>query len=256
MRDFARLSIKTTPTLPTMKSIAVCLFALLLTGCGTVVRGTKQTVTISSNPSNAEVVLSNGMKGTTPVAFSLARKEAVQISISKEGYQTYRQNFYPRTSTEGAVVDAGNILVGGIVGWGIDAATGAYKDVVPDGSLFVELQKEEPDAKPVAATSPLNEKQEKEMKEKFLEKGIDAQVVEWGHPYKVDAAITGLSKNSYLGVRVKSKDKTGTEVFSSHVCVIDSDGKITDIRNTSYYGQGSLDAPFDGKLKTVKVTLN
>jgi len=47
------------------------------------VRGTRQTVTISSEPSGANVTVDGNDAGTTPTSIKLARHEAHAISIKK-----------------------------------------------------------------------------------------------------------------------------------------------------------------------------
>jgi hypothetical protein len=60
---------------------------LLSTGCATITRGDKQTVKIVSDPTAANLVI-DGKPYVTPASVILKRKQAHDITLSKEGYQT------------------------------------------------------------------------------------------------------------------------------------------------------------------------
>lgn len=105
---------------------------LLTSGCATVTRGTKMDIPIHSSPSKAEVSLSTGQRGVTPVTFTLKRNETVQVIISKEGYKTQYFTIAPKVSTEGVVAGGLNLIAGGIIGIGVDAVTGANLDLSPN----------------------------------------------------------------------------------------------------------------------------
>lgn len=238
--------------------LSIGVMTLFTSGCATIVRGTKQPVSVSSTPSNAEVVVSNGMRGVTPVTFTLPRNESVQITVSKQGYKPQSFNLHPKFSLEGAVTsDVGNILMGGLIGMGVDAVTGAAKEL-DSNSVFAELIAEN-DPDPVTkiiegvvitegkSKSPLNENQSKSLEEKIKEINPTAKVVEWGNPYKVKS-LTGLSSNTYVAARVKISEK-----YSIYECMINSDGQLYKIRETPW---GDINRPWDGKIRTEIVTLN
>jgi len=108
---------------------------LLLSGCATVIKGTTQTMPISSDPDGADVVVNNLVVGTTPTEVELQRKRDHQITIRKEGYAPAT---VPVLKSVGGAV-WGNILAGGIIGWGVDAASGAQYNLKPE-TIFVRLR--------------------------------------------------------------------------------------------------------------------
>ena len=65
----------------------ILIMALLLNGCGAIMHGTRQDVTINSSPSEAKVYV-NGEERTTPAQYNLKRKHNYLIKVSKEGYET------------------------------------------------------------------------------------------------------------------------------------------------------------------------
>lgn len=113
---------------------------LLVAGCATVTRGTTDVLVVNSLPQGAQVQLSNGMSCTaTPCSFKLPRKSDLKVTVSKERCQTVVTNVTHKTAGAGAAGVAGNVLVGGLIGLGVDAATGASQDLVPN-PLEVTLQ--------------------------------------------------------------------------------------------------------------------
>ena len=112
---------------------SVCaLIVVLFSGCATVTRGTKDVLIVETEPPGATVTCSNGMTGTTPTSFKLPRKDDIQLTIEKPGYETVTVDVRSGVSTGGSVGMAGNVLLGGLVGAGIDAATGAMNSLKPN----------------------------------------------------------------------------------------------------------------------------
>ncbi|ABD07623.1 conserved hypothetical protein [Rhodopseudomonas palustris HaA2] len=116
--------------------------ALLLSGCASVTRGTTETISIASTPSGA---LAN-VAGTdapfscvTPCVVEVNRNADITVSLSKEGYQPQIIPLTREISGGGGAGFAGNILLGGVVGMGVDAATGAAMDHKPN-PVVVTLQ--------------------------------------------------------------------------------------------------------------------
>lgn len=133
---------------PIVAFIILAVATLILSGCATVTRGTKDTLVIESDPAGADVRLSTGQTGKTPTSFKLSRKEAVVVTISREGYETVMVTVNSQIVGAGAAGMAGNVLVGGIVGVGVDAWTGATKSLKPN-PVTVKLVRLEP--KPAVA---------------------------------------------------------------------------------------------------------
>ena len=116
------------------------LVTLCISGCATVTRGTNDVLTVNSSPQGAQVQLSNGMSCTsTPCTFKLPRRTDLNVTVSKRGCQTVNANVTHKTANGGAAGVAGNVILGGIIGLGVDAATGASQDLVPN-PLEVNLQ--------------------------------------------------------------------------------------------------------------------
>lgn len=105
---------------------------LSLTGCATVTRGSTEALVIESEPSGAQVQLSNGMKGTIPTSFKVKRKHDLIVTVSKPGYETASINVTSQMAGAGGAAMAGNVLVGGIIGLAIDASSGATKELKPN----------------------------------------------------------------------------------------------------------------------------
>src|SRR6266516_5710554 len=130
---------------------AVCL-AITLAGCATVTRGTTSQVQIRSDPPGALAHTSTGFSCTTPCTITIPRKDEFSVVFSKPGYQ--EETVDVRTQVAGAAGFAGNILLGGIIGMGADAATGATLEHVPNpvsATLVLVPVSRPPAAKPKPA---------------------------------------------------------------------------------------------------------
>ena len=113
--------------------LSTAIFAVFVSGCATVSKGTKDALEVRSNPQEAQVQLSNGQSCTsTPCVFSVPRKDPVVVTISKKGCKTRQVNVISKMSTSGGAAVAGNVLVGGVIGLGVDAATGTAKELAPN----------------------------------------------------------------------------------------------------------------------------
>ena len=105
----------------------------MLSGCATVTQGTKDVLVIETTPEGAQVQLSSGQSCvSTPCAIEVPRKSGFNVIISKKGCKSRQVNVLAKMSTSGGAAVAGNVLVGGIIGLGVDAATGASKELVPN----------------------------------------------------------------------------------------------------------------------------
>ena len=114
------------------------LAALLGSGCATITRGTSQSWTVETEPAGADVKLSSGETCKSPCTLKKKRKHEFSVSIAKDGYEPVETKVLSSVSGAGAVGMAGNVLVGGLIGVGIDAGTGATKDLKPN-PLVVKL---------------------------------------------------------------------------------------------------------------------
>ncbi len=118
-----------------MKIVIIGMVAasLALSGCATITRGSDDVLVINSTPQGAQVQLSNGMSCTsTPCSFKLPRRSDIGVTVSKQGCRSVVTNVTHKTADGGAAAIAGNVLVGGIIGLGVDAATGASQELIPN----------------------------------------------------------------------------------------------------------------------------
>lgn len=106
---------------------AVILAGLSLTGCATIMEGTGQSVAVSTTPAGAQCDASHagthlGTVAATPGSLRIDKsKNDLQVTCAKNGYQRASSSYSP-----GFVgTTFGNLLVGGVVGVVVDAASGA-----------------------------------------------------------------------------------------------------------------------------------
>lgn len=105
--------------------------ALSLCGCATITRGTTDQLQVVSDPSGADVHTSLNQQCVTPCTLQVARSDQFAVVFSKPGYEGQTVNVTTKIAGTGAAGFAGNLLIGGIVGMGVDAATGATLEHVP-----------------------------------------------------------------------------------------------------------------------------
>ncbi len=116
--------------------IALCVFVFLSSGCATVLNGSTQTIPVSSNPSGANILLNGQLVGKTPASVEIRRKRDHVVTLVKTGYYSASM---PVTKKRGVAV-WGNILAGGLMGWGVDVSTGAQYNLIP-AIIFITLEK-------------------------------------------------------------------------------------------------------------------
>jgi len=115
------------------EAVAISLAAAFLTsGCATITRGTTEVLVIESTPAGADVDVSTGMKCKTPCSLEMKRKHNVTIDINKPGFDPVRVNVLSQIAAAGAAGMAGNVVLGGLIGAGVDAATGAMMQLTPN----------------------------------------------------------------------------------------------------------------------------
>lgn len=105
-----------------------------LGGCASTLRGTKTDFTVETTPAGAQVQLSTGQTcAATPCTFHLPRKYPFVATVSKDGYEPQQvqiRNPWSRRGTTTGII--GNAILGGGIGIGVDAMTGANRDFVPN----------------------------------------------------------------------------------------------------------------------------
>ncbi len=103
------------------------LLCVLLPGCASIVHGTRQKIAVTTNPPGASI--SDGETTIqSPGTMNLKRNQDYVLTITKPGYETETVKITHVIS--GAV--AGNLLAGGLIGWGVDAASGAQWRLEPE----------------------------------------------------------------------------------------------------------------------------
>jgi len=124
------------------RSLPITLALLLTTGCASITRGTTEAYVIETDPPGAKAVLSNGLTCTTPCSLKVKRRSEFTVVLSRAGYETVNANVTSSVDGAGAAGMAGNVLLGGIIGAGIDAGTGAMHSHKPN-PLSVNMVKGE-----------------------------------------------------------------------------------------------------------------
>ena len=109
-------------------SYAVVVSLLMgLTGCASIVDGHTEQILVNTNPSGAvcSFVRNNEPLGSvrpTPNSILVEKtKYDIIIKCNKPGYS--EATYFSKSGEDNWVF--GNILIGGLVGWGIDSATGS-----------------------------------------------------------------------------------------------------------------------------------
>jgi hypothetical protein len=114
--------------------LSLCLafgIVAMLSGCATVTRGTKDSLVVETTPAGATVKV-NGQTAQTPCSIKLSRKFEGVVVIEKPGYETVTVQVTSSPSTAGGAGMAGNVLIGGLIGAGLDVATGATNSLHPN----------------------------------------------------------------------------------------------------------------------------
>ena len=103
------------------------LLVFCLTGCATIIEGRSQEITVNTNPDGASCELirqdiSLGTIDPTPGSIYIEKtKYDLKIICDKKGYDTATY----LNHSGSAAATFGNIVAGGLIGWGVDSATGS-----------------------------------------------------------------------------------------------------------------------------------
>jgi len=122
-----------------LRKMMILCSAPLILSCGTVVRGTKQGVKFESEPPGATVMVVRAKKEKTrwdclsPCELQLSRKRDFSVTFELEGYKPVTGRLASRLGAKGgATAIPGNFLLGGGIGFIVDAGTGANMQLKPD----------------------------------------------------------------------------------------------------------------------------
>jgi PEGA domain len=130
---------------------AVC-SAVVLSACATVTRGTTNQIQILSEPAGASVRTSLNQTCTTPCTLTVGRKDEFAATISMPGFKDQLVEIKTRVAGAGAAGFVGNVIVGGIIGMGADAVTGATLEHFPN-PVEVKLERLTPSGPPARTPS-------------------------------------------------------------------------------------------------------
>ncbi len=103
-------------------------FLAVLPGCATIIHGSNQDISISSNPPGATVLTADGGSFTTPAKINVKRNKDHVFCVTKPGFHTEQ---VAGTSVLSGAVFA-NIVLGGIIGGIVDASSGAAWRIEPE----------------------------------------------------------------------------------------------------------------------------
>ncbi|MFL6515836.1 MAG: PEGA domain-containing protein [Chthoniobacterales bacterium] len=116
-----------------ISSVALLGYMFVLSSCATITRGVHEKLRVESDPAGADVVLSTGEKGVTPAVFvEKRRRDNFTVTVSKPGYVSQTIIVQSKAGGTGATAMAGNMVLGGVIGMGVDAGTGAYNSLYPN----------------------------------------------------------------------------------------------------------------------------
>lgn len=139
-----------------MRLILAAALCVALGGCASVTRGTTENISIASTPSGAQADVAGLDIPTvcvTPCVVQAKRSADIVVTVSKEGYEPQIVPLSKDVSGSGGAGFAGNLLLGGLVGMGVDAATGAAMDHKPN-PVIVTLQPVPPPPPPARRAPP------------------------------------------------------------------------------------------------------
>lgn len=106
---------------------AAALLVVFASGCASIIKGTTQKIPIASDPEGADVLVDGSLVGQTPLNVEMKRKHDHLVTIQKTKYRP--KSVAVVKDVGGAVW--GNVIAGGLIGWGVDAATGAQYNLTP-----------------------------------------------------------------------------------------------------------------------------
>lgn len=111
-----------------MRVVIFCLIVVfVMSGCGAIMHGSSQDISINSSPTEAKTLVS-GEERTTPAKYNLKRKHSYLVKISKEGYETAEVMINNKLDWTAWV----DIFVWGVIPVFYDLATGCAWKLSPE----------------------------------------------------------------------------------------------------------------------------
>lgn len=106
-------------------AVTVTLSFLLMLGCATLFNSGSQNVTMSSDPTGAEVYVDGNRRGQTPLTLELDNNSSHTVTFEMEGHKEVSCELGTSVGAGWVVLD----VLGGLVPVIIDAATGKWKSL-------------------------------------------------------------------------------------------------------------------------------
>lgn len=98
----------------------LAVFTVSITSCATILSGSHQTVKVATYPPGADVYVEGENVGKTPTEITLKKGfHAENVVVKKEGFEN--KNVPLKTTLNPVAI----LNLFGLIGWGIDAATGS-----------------------------------------------------------------------------------------------------------------------------------
>ena len=103
--------------------VSIVIFAIIFSSCATLISGTKQRVSVKTEPSGSKVFVDGKDQNViTPCEIKIKRKKQAYLTFQKDGFENGQKiidgQFNP--------VVLGNILLGGVIGAIVDYSSGAW----------------------------------------------------------------------------------------------------------------------------------
>lgn len=115
-----------------MTKSLVLVTAFLLSGCGAIMHGSRQNISVQSSPQGATIQTTPATGTfTTPTNLVLERKHSYVLTFTTAGYTAGTFNIQNNISVGVVVAD---VLLTGLIGVIIDAATGAWYNLTPEAA--------------------------------------------------------------------------------------------------------------------------
>ena len=118
-----------------LRLLGLLAVAGMLAGCASATRGWTEQIAVSSTQSGVvATVAGNGdpIECVTPCAVTVRRNSEITITMQKPGYETEVVTLTKEIAATGAAGFAGNLLLGGVPGMAVDAASGAALEHKPN----------------------------------------------------------------------------------------------------------------------------
>ena len=130
--------------------LAVIGVGIVLSGCATIIKGTTQSISVTSTPTDGADCTLQNTEGTwflkTPGSVVVHKtKNDLDVSCKKVGFNDGKRTIVPKFGA----ATFGNVIAGGLIGVGVDAASGANYEY--PATIDVPMTA----VAPVAATPPV-----------------------------------------------------------------------------------------------------